>query len=208
MAVDLKSARHWARELISEALPEGGTAIDATMGNGYDTLWLCQLVGEKGRVYAFDVQPEALESTHARLSEAAVAGRATLILDGHQHMADHVHEPVDAILFNLGWLPGVAHAVTTRTETTLAAVDAALALLKPGGAMTVCVYPGHEEGKREKAALLDWARSLDSVLYDACVKSFLNIRNDPPLMIAVARRLKPARRAARQENAAENGAKT
>ncbi len=189
MPVDLKSARHWAREIIMEAVPEGGTAIDATMGNGHDTLWLCQRVGDAGRVYAFDVQPEALESTRARLEQAGVAGRAELILDGHQHMADHVSRPVDAILFNLGWLPGVAHAVTTRAETTLAAVNAALTLLKPGGAMTICVYPGHEEGTREREALLEWAARLDSARYDACVKAYLNIRNDPPVMIAVAARM-------------------
>ncbi|MDO4356794.1 MAG: class I SAM-dependent methyltransferase [Clostridia bacterium] len=189
MPVDLKSARHWAREIIEEAIPEGGTAIDATMGNGHDTLWLCQMVGERGHVYAFDVQPEALESTRARLAQADMDARAELILDGHQHMAEHVRQPVDAILFNLGWLPGVAHAVTTRTETTLAAVNAALTLLRPGGAMTICVYPGHEEGKREREALLDWAAGLDSERYDACVKAYLNIRNDPPVMIAVAARM-------------------
>lgn len=195
MAVDLKSARHWAQEIITEALQEGGTAVDATMGNGHDTLWLCNLAGESGHVFAFDVQPEALESTRARLEENGVADRATLIHAGHQHMADYVKEPVDAILFNLGWLPGVAHAVTTRTETTLAAVEAAVGLLKPGGVMTVCVYPGHEEGKRELAALLEWARNLDSSRLDARITSYLNIRNDPPVMIAVAKRLKRKKKA-------------
>lgn len=190
MAVDLKSARHWAQEIITQALQGGGTAIDATMGNGHDTLWLCQLAGESGHVYAFDVQPEAIESTRARLEENHVAERATLILDGHQNMAAYVQAPVDAILFNLGWLPGVAHAVTTRTETTLAAVNAAVELLKPGGVMTICVYPGHEEGKRELQALLEWAQQLDSAWLDARITSYLNIRNDPPVMIAVAKRLK------------------
>lgn len=190
MAVDLRSARHWAQEIITQALENGGTAIDATMGNGYDTLWLCQLAGEQGHVHAFDVQPEAIANTRARLEEVGVADRATLILDGHQNMAQHGIEPVDAILFNLGWLPGVAHAVTTRTETTLAAVNAALELLKPGGVMTICVYPGHDEGKRELAALLEWAQALDSSWLDARITSYLNIKNDPPVMIAVAKRLK------------------
>lgn len=188
--VDLKSARHWAQEIIEQALENGGIAIDATMGNGHDTLWLCRLVGEQGHVYAFDVQPEALASTRARLEENGVADRATLILDGHQNMAQHGIGAADAILFNLGWLPGVAHAVTTRTETTLAAVNAALELLKPGGVMTICVYPGHEEGKRELAALLEWAQALDSAWLDARITSYLNIKNDPPVMIAVAKRLK------------------
>lgn len=195
MAVDLKSARHWAQEIISQALQNGGTAIDATMGNGHDTLWLCNLAGENGRVYAFDVQPEALASTGARLAENGVGERATLILDGHQHMKNHVAEPVDVILFNLGWLPGVEHAVTTRTETTLQAVNAALDLLKPGGVMTICVYPGHDEGKRELQALLAWAQDLDSSWLDARITAYLNIKNDPPVMIAVAKRLKKKKKA-------------
>ena len=190
MAVDLRSARHWAQEIITQALQSGGTAIDATMGNGHDTLWLCELVGEQGHVYAFDVQPEALESTHARLEQAGVSGRATLYLDGHQNMAKHGIGQVDAILFNLGWLPGIEHAVTTRTETTLQAVNAAVDMIRPGGVMTICVYPGHEEGKRELQALLEWARNLDSSWLDARITSYLNIKSDPPVMIAVAKRLK------------------
>ena len=69
-------------------------------------------------------------------------------------MREHVHEAPQAVVFNLGWLPGAAHAVTTRTETTLAAVTAAAELVAPGGIVTVCIYPGHEEGQRELAALL------------------------------------------------------
>lgn len=195
MAVDLKSARHWAQELIMQALQPGGVAIDATMGNGHDTLWLCELAGGEGRVYAFDVQPEAIDSTRARLEANGVADRAELILAGHQHMAEFVHGQADVILFNLGWLPGIEHAVTTRTETTLAAVNAAVELLKPGGVMTVCVYPGHDEGKRELAALLEWAKGLDSAWLDARITSYLNIRNDPPVMIAVAKRLKKKKKA-------------
>ena len=110
-------------------------------------------------------------------------------------MAEFVHEQADVILFNLGWLPGIEHAVTTRTETTLAAVNAAVELLKPGGVMTVCVYPGHDEGKRELAALLEWAKGLDSAWLDARITSYLNIRNDPPVMIAVAKRLKKKKKA-------------
>ena len=192
--VDLKSARHWAQEIIEQALENGGIAIDATMGNGHDTLWLCQLVGEQGHVYAFDVQPEALASTRARLEENGVADRATLILDGHQNMAQHGIGAADAILFNLGWLPGVAHAVTTRTETTLAAVNAALELLKPGGVMTICVYPGHEEGAREREALLEWAKNLDEREYDTMLRCYLNQSGDPPLLIAVKKNKRRCRK--------------
>ena len=186
MTQDFRSARFWAQELIQDALPSGGVAVDATMGNGHDTLWLCRLAGDEGRVYAFDVQQSALDSTARRLEEAGV--RAKLILDGHQNMLRHVREPVDCVLFNLGWLPGADHGVTTRRETTLLAVSAATELLKAGGLLTICVYPGHEEGAREQAALLQGAAQLDAARFDVIHKRYLNQRNDPPQLIAVRKR--------------------
>ena len=130
MSQDFRSARFWAAALMETALFSGARAVDATMGNGRDTLWLCQRVGPDGHVYAFDVQPEAVERTGQRLLDAGLSDRATLFCQGHQRMAECVPEPVDAVMFNLGWLPGAAHAVTTLTETTLQAVDAALSFLK------------------------------------------------------------------------------
>ena len=188
MAQDFRSARFWAAELVGPALCPGAVAVDATMGNGQDTLWLCERVGDNGRVYAFDVQQEAVQRTRERLESAGMSGRATLYCMGHERMAEAVCEPVDAVMFNLGWLPGAAHGVTTQVETTLRAVDAALSLLKPDGLMTVCVYPGHDEGARELEALLRWAEGLDPKRFDALVKCYLNQPNDPPRMIAVKRK--------------------
>ena len=120
--------------------------------------------------------------------------RATLILDGHQNMISYVPpESADAVMFNLGWLPGAAHGVTTQTETTLEAVNAALAVLKEDGVMTVCVYPGHDEGARERDALLAWARSLDELAWDVMLRAYLNQSGDPPLMIAVKKNRKRKR---------------
>lgn len=188
MAGDFRSARFWAREMVEAALFDGARAIDATMGNGHDTQWLCELVGQQGRVYAFDIQPEAVERTYRRLEENGLAARAELLCDGHQHMARHVTEPVDAIVFNLGWLPGTEHGVTTQTESTLAAVEAALGLLKEDGLMTICIYPGHEEGRRELQALTAWAAGLDEKRYDALLKGYLNQTGDPPRMLAIRKK--------------------
>lgn len=186
MANDFRSARFWAAEIIEKALYEGACAVDATLGNGHDTQWLCEMVGEGGKVYGFDVQAEAVERTRARLEAAGLAARAQLILDGHQNMLNHVPEDsADAIVFNLGWLPGAAHGVTTYVNTTLAAVNAGLEALKEDGVMTICVYPGHDEGAREREALIAWASGLDEKKYDAMLKTYLNQSNDPPLLIAV-----------------------
>ena len=188
MANDFRSARFWAREMIEAAMFDGAVAVDATMGNGHDTQWLCELAGENGRVYAFDVQPEAVKRTGERLAEMGLLGRAELFCAGHERMAEFVHEQADAIVFNLGWLPGAEHGVTTQTSTTLMAVNAALELLKEDGLMTVCIYPGHEEGTRELHALMEWASALDEKRYDALLKTYLNQSNDPPRMLAIRKK--------------------
>ena len=187
MSNDFRSARFWASALIEPALHDGARAIDATMGNGQDTLWLCQRVGASGRVYAFDIQPEAVARTRERLLSAGMLERASLHCLGHERMSEVVPEPVDVVMFNLGWLPGAAHGVTTRVETTLMAVNAALDLLRPDGLMTICIYPGHDEGARELEALIHWAENLDPKRYDAMLRRYMNQPNDPPQLIAIKR---------------------
>lgn len=188
MATDFKSARFWAKEMIENAVFPGACVIDATMGNGHDTAWLCELVGENGKVYAFDVQQEAVDRTAERLELAGFRQRAELFCLGHEHMAEVIHQQADAIVFNLGWLPGAEHGVTTQTSTTLLAVEAALSLLKEEAVMTVCIYPGHEEGTKELHALLEWASKLDDHRYDAMIKCYVNQPNDPPRMLAIRKK--------------------
>ncbi|MBR3504183.1 MAG: class I SAM-dependent methyltransferase [Clostridia bacterium] len=190
MSFDLKSARHWAEELLRQAVAPGAKIIDGTMGNGRDTLWLAELAGEEGRVYAFDIQQEAVERTRARLQEAGLEDRAVLFHAGHERIAELVPEPVDAAVFNLGWLPGADKALRTRADTTLAAVNAALEKLKDGGLLTVCAYPGHEEGRLERDALTAWAQALPPARYDAMIRAYLNQPNDPPVLFAVKKNLR------------------
>lgn len=185
---NLGGAREWARAFIENNVKEGAKVIDATMGNGYDTLWLARLVGETGKVYAFDVQKEALENTRKRLEEENVLSRAVLYLKGHENIGLTVRSMVDAVVFNLGWLPGFEKSVRTKCETTLSAVSQALSMLKVGGVMTVCVYPGHEEGDEELKALTKWAENLNEKQYDAVIFGYANITKKPPVLIAVTKR--------------------
>lgn len=180
MGYELKSARYLAREVLLQALEPGDTAVDATMGNGHDTLTLCETVGPAGRVYAFDVQEQAVEEMKKRLREQAMEDRAELIHAGHEHMAEYVRGPVKAAVFNLGWLPGGDHAVTTRWETTRRAVEAALELLAPMGVLLVCAYPGHAEGEREKAELAAFLSALDNRRYNVLHQRFLNAGEGAP----------------------------
>ena len=174
MSYELRSARYLAREVILQAVLPGDTAVDATMGNGHDTLMLCEAVGPAGRVYAFDVQAQAVTETEKRLREQGVLDRAELIHAGHEHMAEYVQGPVKAVMFNLGWLPGGDHEVTTRWETTRKAVESALDLLAPVGVLVICAYPGHAEGEREKQELTAYLSGLSNRQYNVLHQRFLN----------------------------------
>ena len=183
----LRNARHLAADYMIRSIREGDRVVDATMGNGKDTLFLCGLVGETGHVYAFDVQAEAVERTKQRVAEAGFADRTTLLLAGHETMAEHVPAGVQAVMFNLGWLPGAEHIITTKTNTTLDAVHAAVSLIAPGGIVTVCVYPGHEEGTRELSALLEYARSLSVCEFNVAHHCFINASLQTPQLILIQR---------------------
>lgn len=95
---------------------------------------------------------------------------------------------MDAVVFNLGWLPGHEKSVRTKCDTTLSAVNQALSMLKTGGILTICVYPGHNEGDEELRALTEWAESLNEKQYDALIFRYANISKKPPVLIAVTKR--------------------
>ncbi len=174
MAFELRSARYLAQDALRALLHEGCTAVDCTAGNGHDTCFLAGLCGKTGHVYAFDIQEDALASAARLLEKEGMADRVTLIRDGHQNILDHILSPVDAVMFNLGWLPGGDKSVTTLWDTTRPAVLNGLTLLKKGGVMTVCVYPGHPEGNVERESLTDTLSGLRPQEYNVLRSVFAN----------------------------------
>ena len=165
------------KHFILEHLGEGDVCVDFTMGNGNDTLFLSKTVGESGRVYAFDIQEEALESTERHLKENGAPENYTLIRASHHLVKEFVKEPIKAGMFNLGYLPRSGKkAVTTMRETTMPAVQAAIELLAPDGALIVAIYPGHEEGALEGEMLREYFSGLSK--YRICASEF-RILNSP-----------------------------
>ena len=183
----LRSARFQAAEVLKSVLRPGDVAVDATMGNGHDTCMLAELVGENGRVIAFDVQPQAVEKTRERLETAGLLSRVELHCVGHQHMAEYVQYPVRAVAFNLGWLPGGDKSVTTLWKTTFQALEAALSLLAPMGVCTVCAYPGHEAGEQERAALTEYLAKLLPQQYNVLRQTFINAGSGAPECFVIQR---------------------
>jgi len=138
-----------AKEKVAAVLKEGECAIDATLGNGWDTLFLAQCVGENGRVFGFDVQEAALMATGKRLAKVEAAERCELFLSGHEEMGEKVSCPVGAVMFNLGYLPYAGEKIITKGATTKTALQAAVDLLRVGGVVTVICYLGHPGGREE-----------------------------------------------------------
>ena len=162
---------------IMEHLSEGDVAVDFTMGNGNDTLFLSKAVGENGKVYAFDIQEDALISTRAHLEANGAPENYTLICASHHRVKEFVTEPIKAGMFNLGYLPRSGRkAVTTMRETTMPAVEAAIELLAPDGVLIVAIYPGHEEGALEGEMLREYFSTLSK--YRICPSEF-KILNSP-----------------------------
>ncbi|MBQ4071471.1 MAG: methyltransferase domain-containing protein [Clostridia bacterium] len=172
--VDLKELH---KQFVLAHLGEGEVAVDFTMGNGNDTLFLSRTVGEQGRVYAFDIQEEALKSTRDRLTAENAPENYTLICASHHRVREFVREPIKAGMFNLGYLPGSGRkGVTTLRQTTMAAVEAAIEMLLPDGVLIVAIYPGHEEGELEGEMLREYFSTLSR--YQIC-PSLFRILNSP-----------------------------
>lgn len=190
----LLPALAFARQLIEGRLKNGGRALDGTAGNGRDTLFLAQLVGGNGKVWAFDIQAQALSNTAGLLRENGVEERVELIAASHADLADYVREPLDAAIFNFGYLPGGDKTVTTKADSSVRAMQAAAALLAEGGLLTAVVYNGHPAGRAEAAAIEQWAAALPQEQYQVLHYRFTNQRNHPPQLLAIEKRIRKPNR--------------
>jgi hypothetical protein len=151
-------------------------------------LFLAGCVGPGGRVYAFDIQEQALAQTAARLEEAKVRDRAVLIRDGHEKLASYVGGPVAAVMFNLGYLPGGDHGIVTGPETTLAAIRQGMEMLAPGGVITIVIYRGHPGGLEEAGAIDGFVAGLEQKVWDVARVDFPNRCNFPPYHVLIQKR--------------------
>lgn len=154
-----------AHELIRDILRPGDIAIDATVGNGHDTLFLAEQVGSSGRVYGFDIQQGAIDSTRKKFRQNALSDCLTLIHASHADMGEKVpfdlHGRIQVIMFNLGYLPGGDKSVITLTDSTLSALSAASRILAVNGVITLLAYPGHQGGDQETDQVKIWCERLN-----------------------------------------------
>ena len=155
------------KEFILRHLKEGDVCADFTMGNGHDTEFLSKTVGEGGKVYAFDIQKAAVESTAKNLKAAGCPENYVLINDSHHNLKKYITEPIKAGMFNLGYLPGGDKSITTMRETTLPAISDAIDMLGKDACLNIAVYPGHKEGELEGEEICEMLSKLSR--YKLCV---------------------------------------
>ncbi|MFP3125021.1 16S rRNA (cytosine(1402)-N(4))-methyltransferase [Ectobacillus funiculus] len=182
----------FARTLLQMAVKDGSYAVDATIGNGHDTAFLAQLVGEAGKVFGFDIQEQAILNTQARLTEQNLLSRALLFHESHGRLLEML--PVDAkenvtgAVFNLGYLPGGDKSIVTNPNSTIDAIKQLLQIMAPEGIIVLVIYHGHEEGQAERDAVVEFAMNLDQQMAHVLRYEFINQGNHPPFIIAIEKR--------------------
>lgn len=146
-----------AQQILRGIIREGDRVVDATAGNGHDTIFLAECVGDTGGVLAFDVQEAAIISARSRVAQAGYSERVGFFHESHERLDRHVADgSVAAVMFNLGYLPGADHQLTTEVAVTLAALEKSAHALKPGGVLSMICYPGHPAGAAEAEAVENW----------------------------------------------------
>lgn len=171
-----------AHHIIESFLENREIAVDGTLGNGYDTDFLCE---NFKKVYAFDIQQCACENYKEKNKENVI-----VINDSHEKIDEYVTEKIDCIMYNLGFLPGGDKKITTKHESSLASIKKGLALLKCGGIAAICVYRGHDEGKIEEEKIIEYVKELPKNTYGVMCHEFLNRSKEAPLLLIIEKNLK------------------
>lgn len=177
-----------AKNYWKNHLKPGDIAIDATCGNGNDTLFLSQLLlsDPSSAVFSFDIQAEAILNTENLLKRHLSPDHfRRVLLHRRSHLElNSIPLPYSPrlVVYNLGYLPGGNKSLTTKTETTLESVQMSLELISDDGALSIMCYPGHEEGAREELALVSWAESLPSKMWSVCYHRWINRPRAPSFL--------------------------
>lgn len=188
MSERLQDIQSFLRAILAPRIALGDTALDLTAGLGRDTLFLAQAVGAEGRVHAFDIQASALAETRRLLEEHGVEKRVSLHAVDHARLGEFISEPVNIAMFNLGYLPGSDHSITTQADSTLQALQAVLERLVENGVLVLTVYRGHPGGEEEARAVKEFLTSLSRKLYSVLEGQYINQGDQAPYWILVEKK--------------------
>jgi hypothetical protein len=157
----------YARHYWQRVVQPGDTVIDATIGNGHDTFFLAHLLHGKGALIGYDIQLQAIEQTTKRLEGLPSSLNQIITLKKQSHI-QFEERNIKLIVYNLGYLPGGNKSITTKCAITLQSIQNGLASLSLNGAISITCYPGHEEGAREQATIIDFLKTLPTEKWEIC----------------------------------------
>jgi predicted methyltransferase len=177
-----------AHNLIRKDIFYGDIVIDATLGTGEDTVFLAELVGNRGKVHAFDIQGKAWEISEKKLLAVGLADRVDFHLVNHEKVNDVIKTPVKAIMYNLGYMPGEESGIKTKGSSSLNSIRIGLSLLQPGGIMTICIYRGHEGGQDEADLIKKYLSTLPAKKYYLYELVQVNKSDKAPTLIYIRKR--------------------
>lgn len=186
----MQTALTFSHTLIKEIVIPGDTVLDATVGNGFDTIFLAQLVGPTGQVYGFDIQPQALETTRMKLNATDFEHTVVLFNQGHETLAEKLPATVllKAAIFNLGYLPKSDKQIITHPKTTLQALDALLPFIERSGRIVLVAYYGHKGGAEELEQLTKYCSRLPQEQFSVLRYQFMNQKNNPPILFCIEKK--------------------
>ncbi len=172
-------------------LKKGDIVIDATCGNGFDSIFLAKhiLTKTEGFLFLYDIQKQAIANTRYLLEnnlEKELLARALFFHKSHEDFEEVDCSP-HLIVYNLGYLPKSDKMTTTTCESTLKSLQKAFAILHARGAVSIMCYPGHEEGEKELAAVEKYLKTLDASKWEVCHHQWLN-RKKSPVLFWITRR--------------------
>lgn len=163
---------------------ENANFVDATCGNGFDTLFLCKIAGSSGHVMAFDIQEQAIERTTLLLRANLDYNNYEVIKDSHELINQYLKDDIDVALFNLGYLPYSDKVVTTQPDTTVNAIQNLLPHLKSSGKIFITSYISHDTGHEIKE-INEFLKNLNKTDYNVIHVKVINKENGPPELFII-----------------------
>ncbi len=188
MYIYFNNAIDLAKNFIKKRVENNSIVIDATAGNGHDTLFLANLINENGKIYSFDIQEKAISNTKKRLIQNKKLDRVTLIKDSHENIDKYVKEKIDLVVFNLGYLPGGNHEIVTLPNSTITAIEKCLYLLSESGIILITAYIGHKGSKEEVSKVEKFLTNLNQKQFNVLKMDFINQNNHPPILYGIERK--------------------
>ena len=187
MSKILNGATDFVHSLIKEKIESDFLCIDATLGNGYDTLFLLKNLKENGFVFGFDIQNDAIKNTKKLLKNKNFS-KYKLIEDSHVNFEKYIKEKIDLVVYNLGYLPGGDKTITTKSKSTLKSIKSAMDILKKHGMIFITAYPGHNEGQNELNLMKNYFKTVDQRNFNIVKLDFYNQVNKPPVIFIIEKR--------------------